>query len=615
MKPRFSASIAGRHVRCRIGADRALRAPVFCFSLMAPARVVSGGRLLRAEGGYAEVALPDIAAGGAHELTLAYAERGMRPVNRAWLPLGAYLRLADGRCLALPPLPAGARPVPLRAVPPADGLRLVPPPADWRPEGGEVAIEALAGTHEALAAVDALARRCRLGPFLAPGGLPVEIATETSLPAEGYRLRIGRGGIRLAASGRAGLFYGAITLLQLMATHARRLPLGTITDAPRFAWRGQHLDCARHFFRPDTILRLLDLMALFKLNRFHWHFADDEAFRLRVACLPELWQRLETRGEGQLLPGLFGGGIASGGSYGRADAARILRRARDLNIEVMPEIEVPAHALGMVRALPGLRDPADTGRERSVQGYPANTVNPAMARTWEVLEALIDELAEWFPFEVLHLGCDEPPEGMWSGSPAVAALMRREGLAGTEAVQGWMMRRLAARLVASGRRPAAWEEAARGGGIGHGALLFSWTGQGPGIAAARAGHEVVMCPARHAYFDMAHSADPDDWGAAWAGFVSLGDTVDWSPVPPGAEDIAPRIAGVQGAFWSEFTTEDAQMEPMLAPRILGLACKAWEREGTTSRAALHRLAAACAPLFSAMGWASRMQPAREAGRG
>ena len=598
----FAARIEGDTIRCTITADRPLSAPVFCFSLMAPAACRSGGTLTASLGGYAEVTLPDLAAGTPHDVVLAYDNPGFRPVNRAWLPLGAYLRTAGG-CLPLPSLPAGRHPGPAPDAP-LPGLRLVPPPDAWHPAPGTAAAPAFACGAEPFAAVAALAARNGMKPFLAPGGLPVRLTDDPALAPEAYALTIAPDGITATAATRAGHFHAAITLLTLRETHGAHLTCGTITDSPRFGWRGQHLDCARHFFAVPTILRLLDLMALMKLNRFHWHFSDDEAFRLQVTCAPEIWQKTETRGEGRLLPGLFGGGIRTGGSYSQTDVQEILSRARDLNIEVLPEIEVPAHALALKRAVPGLRDPEDTGDECSVQGYAQNIVNPALPATWALLEPLATEVAGLFPLNMLHLGCDELPPGAWEGSPAVTALKRREGLADHHDVQGWTIARLAGHIARQGIRPAAWEEAAQGaqGGIGHDALLFSWTGQSPGIAAARRGHQVVMCPAPHLYFDMAHSADPEDWGAAWAAFLPLEETVNWRVVPEGAEDIAPRIAGVQGCFWAEFTTEDRQIEPMLAPRILGLACKAWERAEATDGPRLRSLAAAYAPLFARIGW-------------
>lgn len=305
------------------------------------------------------------------------------------------------------------------------------------------------------------------------------------------------------------------------------------------------------------------------------------------------------------MPGVFGGGIQAGGSYSHADVARVLAHAARLHIQVMPEIEIPAHSHAMIKVIPALRDAGDNGEEMSVQGYIDNIINPAVPATWDILPAILDEVASLFPMGLLHLGCDEAPHGAWGGSPAVRALMAREGLANADDVQGWMMARLAGHLAARGVRAAAWEEAAKGGngGIGHGALLFSWTGQGPGVAAARAGYDVVMCPAPHTYFDLAHSDGLDDWGARWAGVLPLDQTVTWDPIPPDSPDIAPRVVGVQGCFWGEFTTDDAQAQAMIAPRIFGLSCIAWGAKGATTPADLRARVPHYAPLMAALGWA------------
>lgn len=599
----FDARIEGSEIACSIGSDTALAAPVWCFSLHAPGVVVAGGSLVRRLGGYTEIALPDIAAGGAVAVTIRHENPAFTPRNRAWLPLGGYLRLADGRTMPLPVLPAGVIAEPV-GYPPCEGLRLVPPPIDWQGTGGTVTLAGVASDHPVLASVAALAMRCGMAGFVVPGGVPVTIAADPAQPPEGYVLRIGTDCIEIAAATDAGIFHAGITLLTLRRTHAGAVPCGTITDAPRFGWRGQMLDCARHFFGVDTIERLLDLMALLKLNRFHWHFADDEAYRLETETTPDLWQKTAFRGEGLPVPGVFGGGIRSGGSYSRADVSRILARAGELHIGVLPEIEVPAHAMCLNAVLPGLRDPGDNGVETSVQGYADNSVNPAMPATWDVLKPLAAEVASMFPLGILHIGGDELAPGTWDTSPAASALKAREGLVTRDDLQGWTMAHLAGDLAAQGIRCAAWEEASRGcqGGIGHDALIFSWTGQGAGVEAARRGHDVVMCPGQHAYLDMAHTEDPADWGAVWAAILPLEQTVEWHPVPRDAPDIAGRVVGVQGTFWGEFTCADVEMEAMLAPRILGIACKGWEVDGTTTGARLRALAGAYAGLFDTMGW-------------
>jgi len=595
----FDARIVGDEIHCGIGSEISIAAPVFCFSLMVKPGVVSGGTLLRCYAGYAEVLLPDIPAGGVARLVLRHDREGFAVHNRAWLPAGGYLRTKAG-CLTLPGLVQGVQgDMPPRVVAAFKGLPLVPQPTEWQPAGGTVQVDGFSGALSA--PLLALATRLNL-PL--PGALPVTVETVSEMARDAYEIVIDRSCVKIRANAEAGVFSAWISLLTLLQTTAGALPLGRIVDAPRFGYRGQHLDCARHFYRVETILRLLDLMALLKLNRFHWHFADDEAFRIEVDCAPDLWRKTAFRGEHEMIPGVYGGGIRSGGSYSKADVARVLQRAQELHIEVVPEIEIPAHSHALIKAVPGLRDPGDIGEEVSVHGYLDNVINPAMPTTWDFLHPLMAEIAEMFPLRLLHLGCDEAPHGAWSGSPAVAALKKREGLQTADDVQGWMMARLAAHLAKQGIRSAAWEEAAKGsnGGIGHDALLFSWTGQGAGIDAARRGHDVVMCPAQHVYFDMAHTGDTGDWGAAWAAFVALEDVVAWQPVPKGAEDVAHRIVGVEGCFWSEFTTCDRQIEPMLAPRILGLANKAWDLRDRLDGTGLRALAQAYAPLFDQMGW-------------
>ena len=601
----FDVRCEGREIHCRIGSDIALSAPVLCCSNFVPSVVVRGGTLLRTVAGYTEVALPDIPTGGSASVVIEYREPGFAPKNRAWLPLGPYLRTKAG-VFALPQIETGVRvkTAPPRVVPPFEGLQLVPQPTLWVASGGSIQVPAFASDNPCLRDVDDLARRLNFPPLLAASGPPLVLRSDTALPDGAYEIALRAEGVEIASSGDQGLFYAGVTLMTLRETHQGHLPCGMIKDAPRFGWRGQHLDCARHFYQVDTILRLLDLMALLKLNRLHWHFSDDEAFRLEVDCAPELWRKTAIRGEGQLVPGVYGGGIRAGGSYSKADVALVLARAAALQIEVLPEIEVPAHGYALNAARGGMRDPGDNSTAVSVHGYLNNVINPGMPETWNLIEPLALEVAGMFPIGILHLGCDELPPAAWSASPAVEKLKAEQGLETRDDVQGWMMARLGGFLAQHGVRSAAWEEAAKGknGGLGHGALLFSWTGQGPGITAARAGYDVVMCPAQNVYFDMAHTSDPDDWGAAWAAIISIEEVMSWRPVPLGAEDVAQRIVGVQGCFWSEFTTQDREMEPMLAPRILGLANKAWDIRDSVDGTGLRALVQSYAAVFDRMGW-------------
>jgi len=567
---KYHCQIVGDELLCAITSDQDLTAPVFCFSGMAPLEPLRGGTLAKSVGSYTEVQLPDLMKGKEHQVAIKY-QAGYKPANRAWKPLGPYFRVG-GSIIKLPPTEAGRR-VPLRSKNRSlEGLPLSPQPETWEPSDGVLVAKGFTFDDDALSAVTALAQRQGMA---FSGATPITIE-DGELETDAYEIEITPQGVRIVASSYGGCFYAGITLLTLLQQGP--IPCGRIADSPRFAWRGQHLDTARHYYEPDTILSLLDLMAMLKLNRFHWHFADDEAFRLEVECLPDLWQKTALRGEGQTMPGLFSGAPVQGGSYSIDTAKQIIARAKELNIEVLPEIETPAHALCITTLYPETLDPTDNGAERSVQGYERNAMNPAMPKTWDIVEALITEIADIFPFGHIHLGCDELADETWMSSPKARALMEQQDLQTTKDLQGWTMYRFAAFAQSKGLRPAAWEEAAQGknGGIGHDAILFSWTGQGPGLEAARAGYDVVMTPAQHVYLDMAHTSDPDDWGASWAAFVDLPDTINWDPVPDA--DLSDRIIGVQGTFWSEFTTQDDQIWPMLMPRMLGVAAMCWQRD-------------------------------------
>lgn len=605
MKLEFSAKIEGSSIICHITSDTNVTKPVFCFSLMAPSKVVTGGQMTRAVAGYSEVLLPDLNSGQPHEIILEHVNPVYKPANRSWLPLGAYLRLSDGLQL-LPELETGVSPAQSPTLMPFEGLRLVPQPTLWTQSIGICDLtRGVATNAETFERAHQLSKRSQLGHLINPDGVPLTLEDDPSLPVDAYRINILPHEIHISANGDGGQLYAAISLIWLAKSYGAQVPCGTIVDEPRFEWRGQHLDCARHFYQPETLHKFVDLMALLKLNRFHFHFADDEAFRLEVDCFPDLWKKTAFRGEDELIPSFFGGGIRSGGSYSKVMIGDLLAHAKQLNMEIMPELEVPAHSYAMIKAVPGLRDHGDNGAEESIQGYQDNAINPAVSGMWDVTVPLAVEISEIFSFNIVHLGCDELAEDTWAGSAAVRQLKLREGLETTEDVQGWAMHKLAATLVEKDVRSAAWEEAARGknGGIGNNALLFSWTGQGAGVAAARHGYDVVMCPAQNIYFDMAHTNDPSDWGASWAAFINLEDTIDWSPIPLGAEDIEDKVVGIEGTFWSEFTTQDDQIWPMLMPRMLGLANKAWDKNDSLDGKNLRAIANESRSMFAKnWGW-------------
>jgi hexosaminidase len=545
-------------------------------------------------GGYVELA-PDhsggLMNGDEWNFSFKYGYDRHAPVNVSWGPMGTYLKLADGQTVDVNSEPLkflnDTSQMQTRLSGDEPALRLIPHPNSWEQTAGKCNLSDginFSGNFSetvknVISSFDSLTKRLGFQEFLSNQGVDVCFENvDKNFKEEEYELIVKSHQIKIRASHYMGYFYALISLLQLRQIYNALVPCGQIKDLPRFSWRGQHLDCARHYYEVESILRLLDLMALLKLNRFHWHMIDDESFRLELKSFPELAQSTGMRGNDCVLPGVFGGGKGpTGGTYSAEDVKMIVDHADSLGISVMPEIEIPAHAKALLEVIPELRDPQDQSYEESVQGYLENTINPAIQATWNFLEKIIPEIKNMFPFEVIHLGCDEMPQKIWQNSPAINKLKEQEGLESTEDVQEWTMRRAAGIVIEAGGRPAAWEEAGRGnnGGIGQGALLFSWSGKEPGFEAAKDGYEVVMCPAQHVYFDMAHTPETHEKGVNWAAFVSMNDALDWDPVPENEPELEQNIIGIQGELWSETVIKDNDFETMLAPRILALSEVAW----------------------------------------
>jgi len=578
---------------CYSGSDE-INGFKICFSLLSKCSAVSGCKLMHQFGGYAELA-PDhtrsLMNGDEWNFSFKYVFERHAPVNVSWGPMGTFLKLKDGQTVEVfnEPLKflngTTKNRKKLSAEEPA--LRLIPHPLSWEQEaetcdlseGFKISGFSSETQNKVVSSFKSLIERCDLKGILSNHGVEVCFEKDKqNFGEEGYELLIKPDKVKIRASQYTGYFYGLISLLQLLKTYNALIPCGKIKDLPQFSWRGQHLDCARHFYKVDSVLRLLDLMAFLKLNRFHWHMIDDESFRLELTSFPELADKTGMRGNGCVIPAVFGGGMGpTGGTYSADDVRRIIDHASSLGISVMPEIEIPAHSLALIKVIPEMRDSEDRSCEESVQGYSENTINPAMPATWEFLGKVIPEVCILFPFGVIHLGCDELPVKLWKKSPAIEKLKKKEGLKTTEDVLEWTMQKVAKILVEAGGRPAAWEEAGRGqnGGIGNDALLFSWTGLEPGLKAARKGYEVVMCPAQHVYFDMAHSSEVYEAGVSWAAFISIADALEWEPVPVEEAELVQRVIGIQGGLWSETIIRDRDMESMLAPRILALSEGAW----------------------------------------
>jgi hexosaminidase len=484
---------------------------------------------------------------------------------------------------------------------PESGVALIPAPghvvrnAPGRTRlDGETALEAGPGT-------EGVARwlRATLG---AATGLPfpdapdrahrIALSIEPELPPEGYRVVTDGRPLRIQGGSAAGVFWGAQTLRQLLGPDAfRRAPLRpdrdwdlpeiTVEDSPRFVWRGLLLDVARHFMPKEGVLRYLDLMAAHKLNVLHFHLTDDQGWRIEIERYPKLTEIASWR------PRTKFGHRASplweekphGGYYTQDDIREIVAYAAERHITVVPEIDVPGHSQAAIAAYPelGNTDVIDTTALSvwDTWGVNSNVLAPTDT-TLRFYEGVFEEVLELFPSPFIHIGGDECPKDQWRASPAAQARIAELGLAGEDGLQSWFIRHFDAWLSARGRRLIGWDEILEGG-LAPGAAVSSWRGYAGGIAAARAGHDVVMCPEQYVYLD--HRQAPGEDEPVPIGFVrTLEDVYRFDPVPAGLTAAeAERVLGTQANVWTEVLEDTARVDYQAFPRLAAFAEVAWSR--------------------------------------
>ncbi|MQW88823.1 beta-N-acetylhexosaminidase [Sinorhizobium saheli] len=516
----------------------------------------------------------------------------------------AYLTLSDGRHVpvAVSDLRlegATSEPPPARLPEGRVGLpfALQPWPAKIDAVAGEglpdVLFPAAGSSAEDMEAIDnVLALHHRLfpaghAPFsLAPSGQgrPIVFAKSGELGGEAYRLAFSGREIRLEYGQAAGRQYGLTTLAQLLdgaRRHAARFRFpaaGTIADQPRYGWRGCHLDVARQFYPTADVMRLIDILAWFKLNVFHWHLTDDEAWRLEIKAFLTLTTLGVMRGPDEpLLPQLGNGAAPVGGFYAQEEVKAIVAHAAALNVEVVPEIDIPGHSTAALVALPELADGQEAPESyHSVQGYPNNALNPAVPFTYEFLEKVFDEMVALFPSRYVHVGGDEVANGSWLASPLARKLMEVQGISGTFALQSHFLKKVKQMLTARGRKLVGWNEVAHGGGVGtEDTLLMAWENPRVGIELAREGYDVVMTPGQAYYLDMAQADAWQEPGASWAGTATPEHTYAYEAEGEFPEELKSRMKGVQACIWSEHFLSRDYFNRLVFPRLPAIAEAAW----------------------------------------
>ncbi|WP_405830348.1 beta-N-acetylhexosaminidase [Streptomyces sp. NBC_00105] len=411
---------------------------------------------------------------------------------------------------------------------------------------------------------------------------------------EAYRIEIGPDGAELTGATAAGLFWAAQTLRQLLGPDAHRkapaagpgrvwsLPHGTVADGPRFGWRGLMLDVARHFMPKDGVLRYIDLLAAHKLNVLHLHLTDDQGWRVEIKRYPRLTGVGAWRGRsrwGHRASPLWNE-TPHGGFYTQDDIREIVAYAAERHVRVVPEIDVPGHSQAAIAAYPelGNADVVDTAALGVWDdwGITENVLAPTEA-VLRFYEGVFEELLELFPAEVspfVHVGGDECPKAQWKASATAQERIRELGVDGEDGLQAWFIGHFDGWLAERGRRLIGWDEILEGG-LAPGAAVSSWRGYAGGIAAAEAGHDVVMCPEQQVYLDHRQAGGGDE--PMPIGYVrSLEDVYRFEPVPPKlSPEAAAHVLGAQANVWTEVMENQDRVDYQVFPRLAAFAEVVW----------------------------------------
>ena len=489
------------------------------------------------------------------------------------------------------------------------GLAIVPRPVRFTPRTGTFTLTAATvivtdrGTRELGGTLadylfPATGYRLAVRASAPAGTRVISLGLDTTLKAlrdEGYRLEVTPARVTIRALRPAGAFYAIQTLRQLLPPAilreakvtgtAWRMPAVSIEDYPRFTWRGMHLDVGRHFMPKEFVKKYIDLLALHKMNRFHWHLTEDQGWRIEIKQYPRLaelgaWrgQTIIGRPDDDSTKWRFDG-QPHGGYYTQDDIREVVAYAQARFVTIVPEIEMPGHSQAAIAAYPELGNTGDTLSPWTSWGVDENILNPGEP-TIRFYQNVLTEVMALFPGRWIHIGGDEAPKAQWKASSLAQQRIRELGLKDEDELQSWFTRRMDEFLTAHGRSLIGWDEILQGG-LAPNATVMSWRGTDGGIAAARAGHDVVMAPTSHTYFDYYQVADTTREPLAIGGFLPLDTVYAFEPVPPTLTPAEARhILGGQGQVWTEYMPDPKRVEYMTFPRVCALAEVLWTpREG------------------------------------
>ena len=434
----------------------------------------------------------------------------------------------------------------------------------------------------------------------------VFLKVNTELEEEAYILNnyAEKGVIEIEGGSAHGVWNGLMTLLQLTKQYPTQMPGLHIEDRPAFSYRGTHFDVCRHFFTIDEVKDYIDILALHKINTFHWHLTEDQGWRIEIKKYPKLLEVGSKRKEtliGPLYAMIGYDGIPYEGHFTQEQAREVVKYAAERQITVIPEIEMPGHAMAALASYPEL---GCLGKDYPYEVWTRWGVSPELfcagkEETFKFLEDVLDEICEIFPSEYIHIGGDEARKTRWEACPNCQKRIKDEGLKDEKELQSYFIRRIENYLNTKGRKIIGWDEILEGG-VTKTATVMSWRGTKGGIEAAKLGNDVIMTPSNYYYLDHFQTADPtkNDEPLAIGGYTSLKKSYSFDPFDQLTPDEEKYIKGIQANLWTEYIPNYKQVQHMLLPRLAALSEVAWSNTYRTSYDAfVKRVEKSLLPLY------------------
>ena len=452
---------------------------------------------------------------------------------------------------------------------------------------------------------------------------------------EGYVLSINKKGVTIAGGSAAGVFYGIQTLRKSLVpdnnskVYSQDFPAVVITDSPRFSWRGMHLDCSRHFFPVAFVKKFLDLLAMHNMNVFHWHLTDDQGWRIEI----KKWPKLITIGS-QRSGTIIGTNsdiddkIPYGGYYTQQEAREIVAYAAARHITVVPEIDMPGHMLAALASYPELGCTGGPYQVGHYWGVYKDVLCVGNEKVYQFVEDVLTEIMDIFPSEVIHIGGDETPTDKWQQCQKCQTVNAKLGASASSTeefspltsklspLQAHFTKRVFDFLTAHNRRALGWDEILDGSP--QDAMIMSWRGSEPGAKAAETGHDVIMTPTTHCYFDYQQVEDVLFEPSRCGGFIPIEKVYSLDPAPDSLSVEAKKhILGTQANLWSEYMTNEDMVEYQALPRMSALAEVQWSQPGRKDFEAFKQRLTRLTELFGRYGyvyakhlWPERQIPSR-----